>query len=219
MSNKRLTFAKIIFRRCTLYHYPIFYLEYLPTILRPPTSGGSVWSSLQGSRTCCKPIRVRVSRRFAPISTDTETISRAKSYSTTNVRHPSARPSGILFQDLKIFPELTALENIELKNRLQAYKSEAEIDDMLRRLEISDKSRQPCGKLSWGQQQRVAIIRALCQPFDFLLLDEPISHIDDRMARIVAELIAEEVASRQAAVVVSSIGKELPITYDNILNL
>ena len=126
---------------------------------------------------------------------------------------------GILFQDLKIFPELTALENIELKNRLQAYKSEAEIDDMLRRLEISDKSHQPCGKLSWGQQQRVAIIRALCQPFDFLLLDEPISHIDDRMARIVAELIAEEVASRQAAVVVSSIGKELPLTYDNILNL
>ena len=126
---------------------------------------------------------------------------------------------GILFQDLKIFPELTALENIELKNRLQAYKSEAEIDDMLRRLEISDKSRQPCGKLSWGQQQRVAIIRALCQPFDFLLLDEPISHIDDRMARIVAELIAEEVASRQAAVVVSSIGKELPLTYDNTLNL
>lgn len=126
---------------------------------------------------------------------------------------------GILFQDLKIFPELTAIENIELKNRLQAYKSEAEIDDMLRRLEISDKSRQPCGKLSWGQQQRVAIIRALCQPFDFLLLDEPISHIDDRMARIVAELIAEEVASRQAAVVVSSIGKELPMTYDNTLNL
>ena len=126
---------------------------------------------------------------------------------------------GILFQDLKIFPELTAIENIELKNRLQAYKSEAEIDDMLRRLEISDKSRQPCGKLSWGQQQRVAIIRVLCQPFDFLLLDEPISHIDDRMARIVAELIAEEVASRQAAVVVSSIGKELPMTYDNILNL
>ena len=126
---------------------------------------------------------------------------------------------GILFQDLKIFPELTALENIELKNRLQAYKSEAEIDDMLRRLEISDKRHQPCGKLSWGQQQRVAIIRALCQPFDFLLLDEPISHIDDRMARIVAELIAEEVASRQAAVVVSSIGKELPMTYDNILNL
>ena len=126
---------------------------------------------------------------------------------------------GILFQDLKIFPELTAIENIELKNRLQAYKSEVEIDDMLRRLEISDKRHQPCGKLSWGQQQRVAIIRALCQPFDFLLLDEPISHIDDRMTRIVAELIAEEVASRQAAVVVSSIGKELPITYDNILNL
>ena len=70
-----------------------------------------------------------------------------------------------------------------------------------------------------GQQQRVAIVRAVCQPFDFILLDEPISHIDDRMAAVVADIITEEADRQKAGVVVSSIGKSLPLRYDTTLNL
>ena len=43
------------------------------------------------------------------------------------------------------------------------------------------------GRMSFGQQQRVALIRALVQPFDFLLVDEPISHLDDKNAAVMAE--------------------------------
>ncbi len=125
----------------------------------------------------------------------------------------------ILFQDLKIFPELTVWENIQLKNRLTSYHTDSRIAQMLSQLEIESKTHLRCEKLSWGQQQRVAIIRALCQPFDFLLLDEPISHIDDRMADIVAQLIAEEANTRGAAVIASSIGKSLNMNYNTILNL
>ncbi len=125
----------------------------------------------------------------------------------------------ILFQDLKIFPELTVWENIQLKNRLTSYHTDSRIAQMLSQLEIESKTHLRCEKLSWGQQQRVAIIRALCQPFDFLLLDEPISHIDDRMADIVAQLIAEEANTRGAAVIASSIGKSLNMKYNTILNL
>ena len=46
-------------------------------------------------------------------------------------------------------------------------------------LGISEKVNEKAGKLSFGQQQRVAFIRALCQPFDFIFLDEPISHLDE----------------------------------------
>ncbi len=125
----------------------------------------------------------------------------------------------ILFQDLKIFPELTVWENIQLKNRLTSYHTDSRIAQMLSQLEIESKTHLRCEKLSWGQQQRVAIIRALCQPFDFLLLDEPISHIDDRMADIVAQLIAEEANTRGADVIASSIGKSLNMNYNTILNL
>ncbi len=125
----------------------------------------------------------------------------------------------LLFQELRLFPELTALENIRLKNNLTHHKTESEIDLMFDRLGISDKKDQPIGKMSWGQQQRVVIIRSLCQPFDFLILDEPISHLDDNNAKIITELILEEVRAQHAGLIVTSIGKDLPIDYSQILSL
>ena len=80
----------------------------------------------------------------------------------------------MLFQDLRIFSELTALENIQLKNNLTGYKKKKEILALFDAMGIADKTNIKAGKLSFGQQQRVAFIRALCQPFDFIFLDEPI---------------------------------------------
>lgn len=125
----------------------------------------------------------------------------------------------LLFQELRLFPELTALENIRLKNNLTHHKTESEIDSMFDRLGISDKKNQPIGKMSWGQQQRVAIIRSLCQPFDFLILDEPISHLDDNNAKIITDLIFEVVTAQHAGLIVTSIGKDLPMDYSLILSL
>ena len=86
------------------------------------------------------------------------------------------RSISMLFQDLRLFTELTAMENIRLKNSLTGYRSGKEITLMFETLGIADKINIKVGQLSFGQQQRVALIRALCQPFDFIFLDEPISH-------------------------------------------
>ena len=74
-------------------------------------------------------------------------------------------------------------------------------------------------RLSFGQQQRVALLRALAQPFDFLLEDEPISHLDDENALTMASLVRQEVERQGAAVIVTSIGKRLPLEYNHILKL
>ena len=125
----------------------------------------------------------------------------------------------LLFQELRLFSELTAIENIQLKNNLTHHKTDTEIDTMFEQLGITYRKDQLVGKMSWGQQQRVAIIRSLCQPFDFLFLDEPISHLDDNNAAIIASLVKEEVAAQGAGLIVTSIGKDLPMDYSQILSL
>ena len=125
----------------------------------------------------------------------------------------------MLFQDLRIFTELTALENVQLKNNLTGCKKKKEILSFFEQLGIADKINVKAGKLSFGQQQRVAFIRALCQPFDFLFLDEPISHLDDDNSRIMGELIIAEAKTQGAGVIATSIGKHIELPYNHILQL
>lgn len=124
-----------------------------------------------------------------------------------------------LFQELRLFPELTAYENVEIKNQLSARKTRAQIIDMFERLGIPDKVDVKIGQMSFGQQQRVAMIRALAQPFDFLLADEPISHLDDSNSEIMGEMMMEEARSQGAGVIVTSIGKHIELDYEKMLKL
>lgn len=119
-----------------------------------------------------------------------------------------------LFQELRLFPELTAIENIFIKNNLTKYKSHNEIKEWFERLGIADKLNAKVGCMSFGQQQRVAMIRALVQPFDFLLLDEPISHLDDTNSAIMADIMMNEAKKQGAGVIVTSIGKHMNLNYD-----
>lgn len=125
----------------------------------------------------------------------------------------------ILFQELRIFPELTALENVQLKNRLTNFKKKKEILALFDTLGIADKVDTKAGKLSFGQQQRVAFIRSLCQPFDFIFLDEPISHLDDENGAIMSRMLTEEAEHQEAGIIVTSIGRHLELEYDEILQL
>ena len=125
----------------------------------------------------------------------------------------------MLFQDLRLFTELSAWENVQIKNSLTGFKSKKEIKTWFEALGIADKWEVPLGKLSFGQQQRVALIRALCQPFDFIFLDEPVSHLDDENGRIIASILAEEAEKQGAGIVVTSIGKHLELDYNRRLKL
>ena len=124
-----------------------------------------------------------------------------------------------LFQELRLFPELTAMENVAIKNQLTRHTDEKTIMSWFERLGIADKVNQKTGLMSFGQQQRVAMMRALAQPFDVLLADEPISHLDDRNADIMAEIMMEEAKRQNACVIVTSIGKHQNLNYDKIYRL
>ena len=147
---------------------------------------------------------------------DETDISTYKMYDWVNFRR---RHISHLFQELRLFPELTAFENVEIKNQLTRWKSSTQIKEWFEQLDIADKLGVEVGKMSYGQQQRVAMMRALVQPFDFLLLDEPISHLDDNNAQTMTEIMLTEARQQEAAVIVTSIGKHTELPYERILRL
>lgn len=129
------------------------------------------------------------------------------------------RKISYLFQDLCLFPELTAFENVQIKNNLTGFKSDAEIEAMLDSVLAPEKKCQPLGTLSLGQRQRVAIVRALCQPFEFLLMDEPFSHIDNATSQQVADMILREVQAQGAGMIMTALETTAFFPFDVTLNL
>lgn len=133
----------------------------------------------------------------------------AKSLTVNDWQEIRRRHIAYLPQELALFPELTAIENIRLKNDLTNALTDKEITAMLEELGIAHRTHQPVGRMSIGQQQRVAIIRALAQPFDFLLLDEPVSHLDETNNRIAASMVEHVAARYGSAIVATSVGNPL----------
>ena len=93
------------------------------------------------------------------------------------------------------------------------------VERWLEQLGIASRRDYPAGRMSIGQQQRVAIIRSVCQPFDFILLDEPVSHLDEDNNRIAAAIIAEEARRQGAGVISTSVGNHILLDYNERLRL
>ncbi|RMF28088.1 MAG: ATP-binding cassette domain-containing protein [Bacteroidetes bacterium] len=127
----------------------------------------------------------------------------------------------IIFQDIRLFHRLTAWENIQLKAQLYTPRavSDQTLLEWMERLDILGLKDQPCETLSYGQRQRVGILRALCQPFDYLLMDEPFSHLDEDNARIGAEIIREVAENQGASRIMVSLGEDYGLPWDQVLRL
>ena len=65
----------------------------------------------------------------------------------------------------------------------------------------------------------VAFIRCLCQPFDFILLDEPVSHLDAANGEVLSALLLEGAQAQGAGVIVTSVGSRLRLPYHKIFTL
>ena len=124
-----------------------------------------------------------------------------RKFGATEFSHYRKDLISIVFQDLRLFPDQTVRQNIEIKRQLNPYHPPSKIEEMANRLGIGTKLESSCRTCSYGEQQRVAIIRSLMQPFDFLLLDEPFSHLDNRNSELAMELMVEEARIRNAAII------------------
>jgi ABC-type lipoprotein export system ATPase subunit len=126
----------------------------------------------------------------------------------------------IVFQDLRLFSNLTARENIELNRVLQKpFYDNSVIDTMAESLGVTHILHQRAGLCSYGEQQRIAIIRALIKPFDWLIMDEPFSHLDHENIAKASSLIARECNKRGAGFLLTDLEDDDHFNYTHILNL
>jgi len=89
---------------------------------------------------------------------------------------PQQRDVSYMFQGYALFPNMTVRANLEFAQEKNATKKQ--VDDLIEAMQLGDLQHQYPTTLSGGQQQRVALARALVRRTDLLLLDEPLSALD-----------------------------------------
>ena len=141
------------------------------------------------------------------------------SFSTDDWTDVRTNQISVVFQDLQLFPKLTVAENLRIKNSLTDTFSETELMHMLEQLEIDNKWTQECGLLSMGQQQRVAVIRAMAQPYKWLIMDEPFSHLDVDNAKRCMNMIHERTIAQNSGFVLTTLGDSHGYSFEQELFL
>ena len=132
------------------------------------------------------------------------------------------RKLSIMFQDLRLFDQLICLDNVLLK---AGQTSSVDSDDLdfihgaFEKLGLTPRLKAAAGSCSQGEKQRVAFVRALVQPFDWIFLDEPFSHLDDTCIAAMQELLLEVCERNQAGMVVTSLTPDGRLPYDRVVAL
>ncbi|MCF8449703.1 MAG: ATP-binding cassette domain-containing protein [Taibaiella sp.] len=134
-------------------------------------------------------------------------------YNAQSLASLRASKLSIIFQDLRLFPMLTTLENIEIKRQLNNTVNADQAVKWLERLGMGNKLQAEAATLSYGEQQRVAIVRALVQPFCWLLMDEPFSHLDNANRSLATELISEVLKERNAGMILADLDSNNHFRY------
>ena len=137
-----------------------------------------------------------------------------KSFSSDQWVELRQRKIAVVYQDLQLFPQLTVEENLKLKAELTG---SFDIDFAKNKIEflgLKEKWNQPCGLLSMGQQQRLAIVRALIQPFEWLVMDEPFSHLDQNNTNLCMQLINERCKEINAGFILTTLDANDNLNFD-----
>jgi lipoprotein-releasing system ATP-binding protein len=132
------------------------------------------------------------------------------------------RQVGFVFQFHHLLPEFTALENAEMPLRIARMppaESKRRAVAVLQRLGLGDRLTHRPSMLSGGEQQRVAVARALVTEPSVLLADEPTGDLDERTAEALHALLREMHRERHLSSVIATHNMYLAASCDRVLRL
>ena len=150
------------------------------------------------------------------ISFDSTSISSFKPADWLRVRQSSL---SFVFQDLQLFPSLTCEENILLKTNLKGGVSVSKLREWAEFLGLGDKWNTKAEIMSMGQQQRLCILRALSQPFETIVLDEPFSHLDEQNTQFALQLIQERCTELDAGFLLTTLDPTDRVSFNKEIKL
>lgn len=125
------------------------------------------------------------------------------------------RPVGLVFQDYALFPHMTVLGNLLYANndRRRAF-------EYLDLVKMADHAHQFPRELSGGQKQRTALARALVRQPELLLLDEPLSALDEELREaLAAEILRVQKQTGVTTVIVSHSRREIHLLASEVMAL
>jgi ABC-type lipoprotein export system ATPase subunit len=130
-----------------------------------------------------------------------------------------ARHIGYIFQTFNLLQNFTALENVMIGMRFAGKVDKNRAQEMLAKVGLADRMDYKPSQLSTGQQQRVAVARALVNRPDLVLADEPTGNLDPEHASTAMNLIRELCRENNSGLLVVSHDKELISTFDRVDDL
>jgi putative ABC transport system ATP-binding protein len=126
---------------------------------------------------------------------------------------------GYIFQTFNLLPGYTCLENVLLGMSFGPGPDAARAENLLRRVGLGERLRHKPRQLSTGQQQRVAVARALANRPRLVLADEPTGNLDAANGRESLRLIRETCAENGAALLLVSHDREVLAQFETVLDL
>jgi lipoprotein-releasing system ATP-binding protein len=129
---------------------------------------------------------------------------------------------GFVFQFHHLLPEFNAVENVAMPvriARLPASQAYSRADELLRRVGLGERLTHRPGMLSGGEQQRVAVARALIMHPALLLADEPTGDLDEQTAESLHALLREMHASYHLTSIIATHNSRLAAACDRVLRL
>lgn len=127
-----------------------------------------------------------------------------------------AEAIGYIFQTFNLLQGHTVLENVELGMAFGRGVDRRRAAELLQRVGLADKSAHFPRQLSTGQQQRVAVARALASRPKLVLADEPTGNLDRRHAREALALIREVCREQRAALLLVSHDEDVLAQFENV---
>lgn len=127
---------------------------------------------------------------------------------------------GMIFQVPHFLRSLTVTENITLAQSLAGHKSDPKkVETLLKELNLKGKGNKKAHQLSIGEQQRVAIVRAMVNQPKIIFADEPTSALDDANTEQVIELLKAQANQHNATLIVVTHDQRLKDNFDNMISL